>query len=75
MVEVTYMGLLGAFNDWRASRHENHIAQMKEENKCPDCNGRGFLIYPTTEMSYLVHSLDCPGCNGSGHFSEWENLT
>jgi DnaJ-class molecular chaperone len=75
MVEVNKMGLLSAFNDWRNTRYENHVSQMKEENKCPDCNGRGFLIYPGGQMSYLANSLDCPGCNGSGQYSEWESQT
>lgn len=71
--KVVNMGLLSAFNDWRASRYENHLSQMKEANKCPDCYGRGFLIYPSSEISYHTSSFDCPGCNGSGQYSRWED--
>ncbi|MHC0036981.1 methionine aminopeptidase [Pseudoneobacillus sp. C159] len=67
------MGLLSAFNDWRNTRYENHLSEMREANKCPDCYGRGFLVYPASEISYLPQSFDCPGCNGSGHFNDWEN--
>ncbi|MFD2443792.1 methionine aminopeptidase [Bacillus sp. CGMCC 1.16607] len=66
------MGLLSAFNDWRASRYENHVTQMKEENKCPDCSGQGYFIYPTTDFTYNANTFDCVGCNGSGLYSEWE---
>jgi DnaJ-class molecular chaperone len=68
------MGLLNAFNDWRNLRHENHLSQMKDLNKCPDCYGRGFLVYPAIEYLYHSFSSECPGCNGSGHYSEWESL-
>lgn len=75
MVGVINMGLLSTFNDWRTTRYENHVAEMKEENKCPDCYGRGFLIYPSSELSFHANSFDCPGCNGSGQYGEWENTT
>lgn len=64
------MGLLNAFNEWKTTRYENRIAKMKEENKCPDCNGRGFLTYPASEYAFY-NNLDCPGCDGSGQFTDW----
>lgn len=68
------MGLLNAFNEWRTTRQENHVSRMKENNKCPDCYGRGFLVYPANEYIYS-NSFDCPGCNGSGLYNDWENIS
>lgn len=68
------MGLLNAFNEWKNTRYEKHVSHMKDENKCPECYGRGFLIYPANEFVYLSNPFDCPGCNGSGLYSEWSNL-
>lgn len=65
------MGLLESFQNWRAERYERHIAKMREENKCPDCRGRGYQIYPVNEFMYIDQSFDCPGCDGSGLFSDW----
>lgn len=73
MVEVNDMGLLNTFNEWRTTRYENRISQMREVNKCPDCNGRGFLTYPATEYAFYGN-LDCPGCNGSGLFTAWDEI-
>lgn len=67
------MVLFSAISDWRKSRHEKFISQMKEENKCPDCYGRGFLLYPANEFLYLNNPLDCPGCNGTGLYTDWVN--
>lgn len=67
------MGLLNAFNDWRTSRYENHVSQMKELNKCPECYGKGYVIYPAIEFTYQPMSYDCHGCNGSGNYSVWED--
>ncbi|HLO12074.1 MAG TPA: methionine aminopeptidase [Pseudoneobacillus sp.] len=69
------MGLMSSFNDWRASRYENHVSQMREENKCPDCYGRGFMMYPFNEFTYQAHSLECPGCNGSGLYTDWSSTS
>jgi DnaJ-class molecular chaperone len=69
------VGLLNAFNEWRNSKYENHISQMREGDKCPDCYGRGVLIYPSTGISFYTNILDCPGCNGTGMYAEWETST
>lgn len=65
------MGLLNTLNQWKETRYQNHVAAMKEQNKCPDCHGRGYTIYPYTEFAYL-NSFECPGCQGSGNYSDWE---
>lgn len=69
------MGLLHSFQQWRAARHAKHISRMKEENKCPDCYGRGFVIYPANEFTFFDGSYDCPGCDGSGLFTDWTELS
>jgi DnaJ-class molecular chaperone len=68
------MGLLNSFNDWRQARYENHLSQMKELNKCPDCYGRGYFVYPAIEYTYLELSPECTGCNGSGRYNDWESI-
>ncbi|MBM7585591.1 DnaJ-class molecular chaperone [Bacillus pakistanensis] len=68
------MGLLNAINEWRTSRYENHVSKMKEANNCPECRGRGFLLYPANEYSYSADQFNCNGCNGSGLYSDWDNL-
>ncbi|MEH7523517.1 hypothetical protein V7149_09565, partial [Bacillus sp. JJ1503] len=73
-IGATKMGLVKAFNDWRAARYENHVAQMKDMNKCPECYGRGFMPYPANEFAFYGNLLDCPGCNGSGDYGDWNEL-
>lgn len=68
------MGILQSFNQWRESRYENHLSNMEAQNKCPDCNGRGYHTYPVNEFVYLSNQLECPGCNGSGQFSDWSEI-
>jgi RNA polymerase subunit RPABC4/transcription elongation factor Spt4 len=72
--EVNIMGLLNAYNEWKNSRYQRHLTAMKDQDKCPDCFGRGYYIYPANEFVYNVNPHDCPGCNGTGTYTEWENL-
>ncbi|HJV16566.1 MAG TPA: methionine aminopeptidase [Bacillales bacterium] len=67
------MGLIQSYNQWLETRHQNHIANMQSQGKCPDCNGRGFTVYPYNEFAYYS-SFECPGCQGSGLFSAWEQM-
>ncbi|WP_342430756.1 hypothetical protein [Neobacillus sp. FSL H8-0543] len=46
---------------------------MKDQEKCPDCHGRGFTVYPYNEYAYF-NSFECPGCQGSGAYTDWYNL-
>ncbi|HYK73332.1 MAG TPA: methionine aminopeptidase [Pseudoneobacillus sp.] len=69
------MGLINAFNEWKSAKYDNHVSQMKEINKCPDCYGKGYVIYPVMEFTYQNISSDCPGCNGSGQYSDWQTLS
>ncbi|PLR96799.1 methionine aminopeptidase [Bacillus sp. T33-2] len=65
------MGLLNAFNEWKSARYENHISNMKAQNKCPDCRGRGFITYPASEYVFYSNPYNCSGCNGSGLYVDW----
>lgn len=66
------MGLLKTFNNWRSARQENFISNMSLQNKCPDCRGKGYNIYPAaSEFIPYDNTYDCPGCNGSGLFTDW----
>lgn len=65
------MHLLHTFQQWRETRYENHLLQMKDKNKCPDCSGRGFHVYPAHELAFFNESLDCPSCSGTGLYNEW----
>lgn len=67
------MGLINEFNNWRSSRYDNHVSQMKELDKCPECHGRGFLLYPAMEFTYQAYTSQCPGCDGTGQYGAWEN--
>lgn len=69
------MGLLNSFNEWRTARYQNHVSKMKEANKCPDCHGRGFSLYPGNEYAFYTSQYNCSGCNGTGLYSEWEGLS
>lgn len=66
------MGLLESFHKWRETRYENYIQRMKEENKCPDCYGKGFHLYPAPELIFHEEQLDCISCGGTGTYQEWE---
>ncbi|MBP2239614.1 DnaJ-class molecular chaperone [Cytobacillus eiseniae] len=66
------MGILNTFNEWRATRYEKHVSRMKSDNKCPECYGRGFPIYPGTEYAYYTNIVECPGCGGTGVYTDWE---
>lgn len=68
------MGLLDAYQNWKESRYENHVNNMKSQNKCPDCYGKGFHSFPVNEFVYYSNPYDCPGCNGSGLYSDWEQI-
>ncbi|AGK55417.1 hypothetical protein B1NLA3E_18365 [Bacillus sp. 1NLA3E] len=68
------MGLFEAYNQWKVSRYENHVSNMESQNKCPDCNGRGYHSYPANEFVYYSNPSECPGCNGSGLFTDWTGL-
>jgi DnaJ-class molecular chaperone len=63
---------MGLFNEWRRARNEKHITRMREDNRCPLCNGKGFVLY--RGFDYAMDSFDCAGCNGTGLFSEWEDV-
>lgn len=65
------MGIYDAYQDWKNSRYENHVAKMREENKCPDCHGKGYLFFPGNLFMYHADSFDCAGCGGSGLYDEW----
>ncbi|TWE08421.1 hypothetical protein FB550_101444 [Neobacillus bataviensis] len=71
--EVKKMGLLNSFNQWKEARYQNHVSTMKEQGKCPDCEGRGYTVYPYNEFAYF-NSFECPGCQGSGHYADWEEM-
>lgn len=65
------MGLLNVYNQWKETQTQNHIANMKEQGKCPDCQGRGYVIYSCYENVYFS-SYECQGCQGSGSYRDWE---
>ncbi|KAB2333441.1 methionine aminopeptidase [Bacillus mesophilum] len=65
------MGLFGSFQKWKNAKYEEHMSRMKEDNKCPDCNGRGFLIFPASMYLYNSESINCHGCNGTGLYTDW----
>lgn len=67
------MGLINSFNQWRETRYQNHVSHMRTQEKCPDCYGRGFTVYPYNEFAYY-NSVECPGCQGSGSYSDWDQL-
>ncbi|MDQ0268185.1 methionine aminopeptidase [Cytobacillus purgationiresistens] len=68
------MGLLNKFTEWREKRYKEHFSKMKEENKCPDCFGKGFIIYPANVYAFHADHFHCPGCKGSGLFNDWSPL-
>jgi DnaJ-class molecular chaperone len=68
------MGLLNVYQEWKDSRYQKHVSNMREQDKCPDCYGRGYHIFPATEFVYNVTPYDCQGCDGTGTFEQWTNL-
>lgn len=68
------MGLLNSYNEWKVSRQQQHVSNMQSQNKCPDCNGRGFYTFPVNEFVHYTNPYDCPGCNGSGTYEGWSEL-
>ncbi|MBN6885915.1 methionine aminopeptidase [Cytobacillus horneckiae] len=66
------MHLIKLFNKWRNERFEEHVSKMKVENKCPDCYGRGFIVYPANVYSFHSDHFRCPGCEGSGLYEDWK---
>lgn len=69
------MGLFNALNQWRNARYENHLTNMKDQNKCPDCHGKGYYAFSANEFVYYAAPYECPGCNGSGLYTDWGNTT
>lgn len=67
------MGLLNSYIQWKENRYQNHVSNMKDQGKCPDCHGRGYTVYPYNEFAYF-NSFECPGCQGSGNYSDWEEM-
>jgi len=63
------MGLFRSLSAWQSARREKYISTMQEQNKCPDCGGRGFIMPAAYEYAY---PFDCSGCNGTGSFQEWQ---
>ncbi len=58
------------FSHWRDKKREERLILSKQENKCPQCRGRGFFVMPGDYLGALP--VDCTGCNGSGTFLDWE---
>ncbi|WP_245805825.1 methionine aminopeptidase [Bacillus alkalicellulosilyticus] len=50
---------------------QKKIENMKTLDLCPDCHGKGFMVYPAEH--YFTTSYECAGCNGTGNFSEWSS--
>lgn len=69
--EVIMMGLLNSYNQWKETKYQNHVSNMKEQGKCPDCQGKGYTVYPYNEFAYF-NSFKCPGCQGSGNYMDWQ---
>ncbi|KHD85657.1 hypothetical protein [Heyndrickxia ginsengihumi] len=62
------MGLFSAISQWKIDKQEKHVENMKTQNKCPDCYGRGFIMPVCYDY---VYPYDCTGCNGSGSYDDW----
>ncbi len=58
------MGVFNAISTWANDRYEKRISNMKEQGKCPECNGTGIGV--TYE-----HTYSCIGCSGTGSFEDW----
>jgi len=67
------MGLFDVLSQWRNTWHENHVNHMKEQNKCPDCFGRGFFPLSANEFMFYSSLHECPGCHGSGLYTDWNH--
>jgi DnaJ-class molecular chaperone len=67
------VGILNSYNEWKNSRYQRHVSLMEEQDKCPDCFGKGYYVFPVNEFVYNVTPMDCQGCNGTGTFTEWTN--
>ncbi|MBD7937861.1 methionine aminopeptidase [Cytobacillus sp. Sa5YUA1] len=68
------MSLGKSFNQWKNAREHKHLEKMKRSNRCPECYGQGFLLYPSLMYSLHSDTLFCPGCEGSGRFNDWERI-
>jgi len=51
------LSLFNALNQWRNTRYENHLANMKDQNKCPDCHGVTTL-FPRMNLSITRHRMN-----------------
>lgn len=67
------MGLFNVYNHWNKTRYQNFVSTMKEQGKCPECRGKGYIVHPYNEFTFY-NSYDCPGCHGSGLYQDWEEM-
>ncbi|MGG7617996.1 methionine aminopeptidase [Robertmurraya sp. GLU-23] len=68
------MGIIQAFFNWREGKYQEHLEAMYEEDKCPQCHGKGYHVYPPVgEFIPYNHIFDCAGCEGSGSYSKWDS--
>ncbi len=63
--------MIKAISSWLMDMKQKKIENMKTLDLCPDCHGKGFMVYPAEH--YFTTSYECAGCNGTGNFSEWSS--
>ncbi len=67
------MNIYNAISEWKQDRYDKKLFRMKELGKCPDCNGRGFILTMSSLYIPSFESIfDCQGCNASGQYTDWE---
>lgn len=68
------MNIFNAISEWKQGRYDKKLLEMKELGKCPDCNGRGYILTMSSLYIPSFESIfDCSGCNASGQYKDWEN--
>jgi DnaJ-class molecular chaperone len=73
-LEVNSLRLFSAISRWHAKNYEKKLSEMRSQDLCPECHGRGFSPWMISEYSYH-EDFSCHACYGTGLFSNWAETT
>jgi DnaJ-class molecular chaperone len=61
------VGLRNIFDYLRVSLYEDLFLMIESQEKCQECDGKGFKFDTTNEFVLIDNTHKCTTCNGSGN--------